>query len=231
MSNETNELNMSMSTASATPSTESSTTTPSSTPKKIIMLLDDSGSMGCIRNDILGSVNTFIRTQKELDPLSTDTFTLTKFNSHVKHVVQDKLIVKMEEFPSTDYNPDGMTALYDAIGELVEKPSEEKDVMVVVVTDGEDTASRKHTLSSLKKLMDEKMERGWKFVYLSSDLAAFKQGAQLGSHVTACGTVNAQTNNVLTTQTRLGEGIRTMCNTSVTQFRSSGQMQGQGSEL
>ena len=65
---------------------------------RIILLVDESGSMDGIRADTIGSLNQFIRTQKKIGTtesdfvmVENDVFTLVKFNTNVNYVYLMKL--------------------------------------------------------------------------------------------------------------------------------------------
>jgi hypothetical protein len=76
-----------------------------------------------------------------------------------------------------------MTALYDAIGESVNFQLEQnpKNVLVVILTDGEENSSQKYTKSDIKKLL-KKMEKenGWKIMYLGANQDSFKVANGIG---------------------------------------------------
>lgn len=83
----------------------------------IVIVLDESGSMGVIKDDVIGSFNQFLKTQKAD---GDDAFiTLVKFNDSVNRVIERDVLSKAEEINNTSYSPCGMTALYDAIANAV----------------------------------------------------------------------------------------------------------------
>lgn len=65
------------------------------------------------------------------------------------------------------YAPSGKTALFDAIGVGIELGSRANEpVIVFVVTDGFDNMSKTYGRNSLKALIDECKEAGWKFFFM-----------------------------------------------------------------
>ena len=71
-------------------------------------------------------------------------------------MVKNKNLNDMTNLKSTDYIPSGTTALYDAIGDTVNWFKNEKDVLMVIVTDGADNASKKYTRRDIENMIEEK---------------------------------------------------------------------------
>jgi hypothetical protein len=53
-------------------------------------------------------------------------------------------------------------------------------VIVAIVTDGQENASREFTVAKIKKLIEEKQARGWDFVFLGADLNAITVAQNYG---------------------------------------------------
>jgi len=70
--------------------------------------------------------------------------------------------------------------LYDAIGKSINDLGNKKNVVMCVVTDGEENSSKEFNYDTVKKLISEKTDKGWKFDFLSSDLKAVKHSMDLG---------------------------------------------------
>ncbi len=193
----------------------------------IIMILDESGSMGSIRNDIIGSVNTFINEQKELKKDNT-TFTFVKFSTLVSYNYEKKLLSDVPELLSNDYKPNGNTALYDAIGSTINKYADEKNVCMLIVTDGEENSSREFDHKKITELIDNKKNSDWKFIYLSADLSTAKQGAKIGIYTSDAGCHNTSCNNAAVGYRELSSNIAFNCNNVIKEYRSTGRMRGMG---
>lgn len=193
----------------------------------IILIIDESGSMDGIRTDILGSVNSFIRDQKEIKS-DNSKITFIKFNSQVSHVYEKKLLSETPELTLNDYKPQHNTALYDAVGYGLTKYSDEKNVCVIIVTDGQENASKNFTKENMIKLIKKQKQNGWNFVYLSADLSQMEQGENIGIHTTPSGTVHTNTQNMYDTYQNLGKCIKNKCNTAVKEIRTNGYMTGLG---
>jgi len=78
------------------------------------------------------------------------------------------------------YSPNGMTALYDAVGDAVTKTgafldslgpdSRPEDVIVVILTDGMENSSRRWDLGQVARLIADAEDDGWQFVFLGANL-------------------------------------------------------------
>jgi hypothetical protein len=147
---------------------------------KIVMVLDESGSMADIKLKIIKSINDFVMEQQQLKSDGT-TMTLLKFSDKLKYVFQRKPLEDIREITPFDYMPDGSTALYDAIGNAIEQFKEESNVIMVIVTDGQENASKNYTRSKITDMINKcKSNKLWNFVYLSSDIDTFTQGNNIG---------------------------------------------------
>jgi Mg-chelatase subunit ChlD len=133
---------------------------------KIVMIVDESGSMSTIRNDIIGSINTFITEQQKEKCTIPTTFTLIKFSYDATTVINNKELNEIKTLGENDYVPRGGTALFDAIGGTIEKWNKMKNVLMVIVTDGEENESKFYTKNEITKMIeDKKINNGWTYVY------------------------------------------------------------------
>jgi len=167
--------------------TEEIVNIPSNEKTHIICILDQSGSMASIMSDSIGGFNAFLKKQKELPDDATITVAL--FDDKYKLLYDNVDIKKAEELTSTVWYPQGMTALYDAIGKTinVEKRNFEKlgneapaKVLCVIVTDGEENSSKEYKLEDIKKLIKKCEKDDWNFMYLAANQDAFAVGTSFG---------------------------------------------------
>lgn len=152
----------------------------------ISVLLDRSGSMHAIKTDTEGGFAAFIDEQKKTPGRCQ--VTLAQFDDQYEVVYSDQPLAAV---PALDLRPRGSTALLDAIGRLVSSTGErlaalpEGDrpgsVIVVIMTDGLENASREFTGPAVKSLIAEQSEKyGWTFVYLGANQDAIAVGESLG---------------------------------------------------
>jgi hypothetical protein len=162
----------------------------------ISVLLDRTGSMESIRDDIIGGFNTFLEEQQK--ELGEATMTLVQFDSQGPYeVVQDlKPLAEITKLTRETYVPRASTPLLDAMGRTIndlEKrlagmigDARPEKVVVVIITDGQENASRELRKDQVEKMIKERTEKdGWQFVFLSADLAAIGDALAAGFHADA----------------------------------------------
>jgi hypothetical protein len=162
----------------------------------ITVILDRSGSMESIRDDTIGGFNTFLKQQKAEPGVAT--LTLVQFDTQDPYEVIHRFR-QIGEIPGLNretYVPRASTPLLDAlgrgindleasIGELKEEDRPAK-VVVVVVTDGQENASREFRKDQIEKMVKERTEKSsWQFVFLSADLDAIGDAMAVGIHADA----------------------------------------------
>jgi uncharacterized protein YegL len=139
----------------------------------IIVILDESGSMGTKKSDVMGGFNSFIANQKQLKNDSAKLYFI-KFNTVVSVVHKGIALEETPDLTETNYLPGGMTALYDAIAEGVrlaekDKASDER-VICVIMTDGEENSSRETTKEQVKDIISGYEAKGdWTFLYIGEN--------------------------------------------------------------
>lgn len=167
---------------------------------EIIMILDESGSMGSLTADTIGGFNTFIETQRK-EP-GKALVTLVKFNSVSTVVYSGVDLANVKPLDHTAYRPNGMTALYDAIGKACNKvgerlsntPEEQRPskVMVVIITDGEENSSREFNREKIKEIIDFQTNvYNWTFLFIGANIDAATVGGSMGISQTANYTADA----------------------------------------
>lgn len=96
-----------------------------------------------------------------------------------------------ENNPLYQYAPSGCTAMNDGIGTAIDKigkwlsdmPEEERPSknLIVIMTDGEENASREYTLSKVQEMIKHQTEKyDWSFVYMGMDVTNKKTADDLG---------------------------------------------------
>jgi hypothetical protein len=157
----------------------------------VTMILDRTGSMESIRHDTIGGFNTFLRGQKATP--GTATLTLVQFDSRDPYEVIHNFVpiaLAADLTPET-YVPRASTPLLDTMGRgildlersLTLLPPDQRPghVVFVVITDGQENASREFTREQVQKMIHEKQEAdGWDFVFLSADLSAIAEAGDIG---------------------------------------------------
>ena len=177
---------------------------------EILVITDESGSMSKMKNDVIGGYNEFLETHQKMAGEAKITF--VKFNSGYEIVHNGVNVNDVPKLNHTSYMPGGSTALLDAVGRTIDEvgkrlantPEEEKPekVIVVIMTDGEENASREY---SSKQIADKIKEHTdvwkWEFTFIGADQNAWDTAHSLGIHNSATYDVN-----------RTGKMFRSMSN-------------------
>jgi hypothetical protein len=152
----------------------------------IAALLDRSYSMSTIKESTEAGYNTFIKAQCELP--GELLVTLAQFDHAYEVVYPPTLVMTVPPFT---LQPRGNTALCDALGRFIIEtgeylaalPEEARPgkIIVVVMTDGEENASREWTDEQVKALVKRQQEEwNWEFVFLGANIDAVTTGARFG---------------------------------------------------
>ena len=115
----------------------------------VSIVLDQSGSMGNIWDDTIGSFNTQVDAIRTASKGNETFVTLTLFDTYVDIKYFAEPVEKLVELSRLTYRPDGGTAMYDAIGKTIDRMQKEiKDiddpnvaVLFVIITDGQENSS------------------------------------------------------------------------------------------
>jgi hypothetical protein len=157
----------------------------------IAIILDRTGSMEAIRDDTIGGFNAFLSEQKAAP--GSATLTLVQFDSQGPYEVIHRF-EKLEDVPELTretFVPRASTPLLDAMGrgitDLEQRIAEMKDkdrperIVMVIITDGQENASREFTMDRIEKMIREKQDvDGWQFVFLSADMDGIKDAHAVG---------------------------------------------------
>lgn len=138
------------------------------------IILDRSGSMSTIKEDMIGGIEEFLR--KESQSGDETKVSLFSFDDQFETVFEEKDI---NGDIVVDIIPRGSTALMDAVGKttaIVEERISKKEeserpnrVLFMVITDGYENSSREYNASSVKDVISRKRENeAWDFIFLGA---------------------------------------------------------------
>lgn len=147
-------------------------------------VLDMSGSMSDGGSDVPGGVANYIdSTKKEIPDAS---FTLTIFDTVFETWVDSLPLsaINGKELVRK-YQPRGGTALYDAVGDTIEKIKRQMRAgdraIVVITTDGEENSSRVENEKSINKKIKKLQKSGdWTFVFIGTEIDAWDAARKIG---------------------------------------------------
>lgn len=148
-------------------------------------VLDKSGSMSNCAETTIQGFNSQLDTIKQLQkdfPDQEFSLSLTVFNDHVETVYNQIALNSFERLTPKSYNPNGGTALLDAIGMSINQIrmaneskilNDEMSVVMIILTDGMENASRQfnyHQIAGMIKSLEQTEK--WTFTFLGADIDA-----------------------------------------------------------
>ena len=155
------------------------------------IILDQSGSMAdCIQQTISG-FNEQLQVIKKLESEFLEQkilVGLTRFNDTVMPTCFGQPVNQIKPLSVETYVPNGTTALLDAIGstclriteDFANELKEDTTVVIVILTDGYENASRRFTSKAIKDLISELEGTGkWTFTYLGATIDAVETASAL----------------------------------------------------
>jgi len=144
-----------------------------------LIILDESGSMESIKKTIIQGFNEIVQTVKGIEkefPEQEHFISLVTFNglgNKILHFIDPAS--RLEQIDEKRYQPNASTPLYDAMGfsfaklrQVVENLTD-YNVLVTILTDGEENASKEFTGIAIKKLIEELKLNRWTFTYIGAD--------------------------------------------------------------
>lgn len=157
-----------------------------------LILMDESGSMGHLTQMAIDGANETIRCiqQAEKDHpdqkqyLSLATFDTVQDELDLRYLSTLSPIAEAPEVTGKMYAPNGMTPLYDAMGisiSALEKSLSDDDiVLVTVITDGLENASKSFHGDDIRKMVERLSEKNWTFTYMGANQDAVEEAGKLG---------------------------------------------------
>ncbi len=141
-----------------------------------LIIIDESGSMQSIKKAAVDSVNETVQSIRAAAEKYEDQehlVSLVTFNDSVSTVYECVPVDEVKELTAETYRPRCNTALYDAMGfslnALYKRVTEDDKVLVTVVTDGYENASKEYNGKAIKALVDELKTKEWVFAYIGAN--------------------------------------------------------------
>lgn len=135
--------------------------------------------MGSIKSTIIQGFNEIVQTIKGIEKefleqehfISFVSFNGLGIKSH--HFIDP--VKKLKELDEKSYQPDACTPLFDAMGFGLNKLKQslegktDYNVLVTILTDGEENSSREFSGKDIKTLVEKLKENRWTFTYIGTD--------------------------------------------------------------
>lgn len=141
-----------------------------------LIILDESGSMRAIKKEAVSGLNETFQTiaaaQKE-HMQQRHFVSLVTFNSLRIHNVYDRKPIGEDSLKWDDYHPQNCTPLFDAMGSAIDSlrkyVTADDIVLVTIITDGMENASKRYSGKQIKEMVSELKSQGWVFAYIGTN--------------------------------------------------------------
>lgn len=156
---------------------------------ELVFILDRSGSMSGLEKDTIGGYNSMLEQQRKVDGECVIT---TVLFDNCYELLHDRIDIRtVQPITAKEYFVGGSTALLDAIGKTIHKigtvqknTAEDyraEKVMFVIITDGEENASRHYSSMQVKEMIQRQKEKyGWEFIFLGANIDAVDTAGRFG---------------------------------------------------
>lgn len=155
------------------------------------VLLDRSGSMATMRDDVVGGFNALLAEQQAAG--GDARLTVVRFDSvDAQEVVVDaRPIDRVAPLGHDDFVPRGGTPLLDATGRLIASITARLErrrhlgkrpeiTTVITVTDGHENQSCEYRRDTVRALVRDRQVRGWTFAFLGAGLDSYSEAGGIG---------------------------------------------------
>ncbi len=158
-------------------------------------VIDQSGSMSGSEGQTIEGFNSQLKTLQQLkseNPENEYVVSVSYFEDEVTDIVKFEAIEQIQMLSRDNYKPGGLTALYDGIGQSIDKIRKKYDseikqdlasVVMVILTDGGENASKLFKQFQIAEMIEELDKTGkWTFSFLGADLDATQASGSLNIH-------------------------------------------------
>lgn len=156
---------------------------------ELVFILDKSGSMAGLERDTIGGFNAMLDKQKAQ---AGECRITTVLFDHRYELLHDRTDIRaVRPITAREYRVGGSTALLDALGKTIHKIAtaqkntaeafRAEKVLFVIITDGEENASREYSAQEVKERIQRQKNRyGWEFLFLGANIDAVETAARFG---------------------------------------------------
>lgn len=148
-----------------------------------LIILDESGSMSCIRKQTILGCNEVINTIKVAQTEHADTqnhfvsiYAFQSGGTPSRYLIKNESPEKVCHITETDYTPCGCTPLYDAVGITVNslreivRTHEHAIGSVTIITDGMENSSKEYSHKQVSDMIEQLKKDGWNFSFIGANI-------------------------------------------------------------
>lgn len=154
---------------------------------ELVIIIDRSGSMHGLENDVIGGFNTLLQDQAKQGKTSVTTIF---FNQTATYVHEGEDISNVQPLTASAYRPSGTTALLDTVGDAIayikakharlSQDELPEHTIFSIMTDGLENASKEYTYERVKTMIEMQKKCGWDFLFQAANIDVAKEGDKLG---------------------------------------------------
>lgn len=160
-----------------------------------LIILDESGSMECVRNETIDGCNKVMATIREMEQAHSDTqrnlvsiyaFQSDNANRKSRYLCKNVPVARARDITARDYQPWGATPLLDAVGstlvdlEAVASTHQDAHGIVTIITDGMENSSSHYTYPMVATIVNRLRELGWTVNLIGANIDVNNVGDSLG---------------------------------------------------
>ncbi|MBQ6085590.1 MAG: VWA domain-containing protein [Bacteroidaceae bacterium] len=142
-----------------------------------LIIVDESGSMSIIRKQAFTGMNETLQTVRRMQkkfPDQEQRISLITFDtSHTTWHYDNTPALRTRNLEWKAYRPGGGTPLYDAMGMAISKMNAQvtdgDNVLVTVITDGEENSSVEWTPKMIRTMIEKLKKQHWRFTLIGTD--------------------------------------------------------------
>jgi len=158
-------------------------------PVEVAFVLDRSSSMEAFHKQAIKGFNAFIADQKKQPGEAI--VSLRQFNDGYQTTYDNVRIADVGKMRERDFEPSGMTAIYDAIGVTIAEvmtrqtstpiDARPSRTLIVILTDGDENASASYNLETVHAMVSRAREQfGWEFILIGMGIDAAELAVRVG---------------------------------------------------
>jgi hypothetical protein len=186
---------------------------------ELAFILDRSGSMASVRIETIAGFNRFLEEQLALPGEAR--LTLVLFDTEIQTPVVSTPVASVTPLTTETYTLGGSTALLDAIGVTIDtlgarlaampEPERPGKVIVAILTDGEENASRVFNIHKINEMISHQRDvYGWEFLFLGANQDAIATAGRMGIAANNAATFACNEDSVLASHALLARKSRAM---------------------
>ena len=158
-------------------------------PLSVYVALDRSGSMSGERwTHAIDSINEYInglKKEKIEGTVNVTAFDTSGTSVRLEELVEDQSIAYYEPLTHNVVSPSGMTPLFDAAANVMDRALENNAdrTIVVIMTDGEENSSKEYNQNKIKEKVKLLEAKKWEVVFLGAnfDVTQYTAGSGLAA--------------------------------------------------